>query len=70
MVDGVKELGKVDEMAGPNGPIRPYSLVLEDVDALVKAIFSGARVNPRFYLQGLRDDAKGFLSKHNRHSLG
>jgi hypothetical protein len=61
--------GQQAEITGPNGPIRPYSLVLEDVDALVKSIFSGAGVNPKFHLQHLRDDAKGFLSKHNRHNL-
>lgn len=61
--------GQQAEITGPNGPLRPYSLVLEDVDALVKSIFRDAGVNPRFHLQHLRDDAKAILSKHNRHSL-
>lgn len=58
------------EVKGPNGPIHPYALVLESVDALVKSIFSGSSVNPQFYLQALRDEAKVYLNKHNRHSLG
>ena len=55
------------EIFGPDGPLHPYSLVLEDIDALVKAIFAGAGVNPQFHLQHLRDDAKGYLTKQNRH---
>jgi hypothetical protein len=57
------------ETSGPSKRPPRYSLVLEDFDALVKLLFERAGVNPQFYLQGLRADAKDFLSRHNVHLL-
>ncbi len=52
----------------PKAPLR-YSLVLEDVDVLVKLIFEKAQVNPRFFLQKLTPEAMDFLSRQNSHRL-
>jgi hypothetical protein len=52
----------------PKAPPR-YSLVLEDVDVLVKVIFEKVQVNPRFVLQKLTPEAMDFLSRQNLHRL-
>ena len=46
-----------------------YTLVLEDVDALVKFLFHKASVNPQFYLQRLSESVKDFISRENVHRL-
>lgn len=57
------------EVYRADGPIDHYSLVLEDIDALVESVFLSSGVNPQFHLQILRDDAKEVLARHNRHPL-
>jgi hypothetical protein len=57
------------ETSGPRKPPPRYSLVLEDVDVLVKLIFEKAQVNPRFLLQRLRPEGMDFLSRENSHLL-
>lgn len=47
-----------------------YQLVLEDVDALVKLIFSRTGINPQFFLGSLHGNrAKHFLTLNNAHPL-
>jgi len=46
-----------------------FSLVLEDVDALVQSIFCVANINPQYYVLSLSGSAKRSLEKHNRHAL-
>jgi HEPN domain-containing protein len=57
------------ETSGVGNAMPRYSLVLEDVDVLVKLIFAKAQVNPRFHLQKLRPEAMDFLSRENSHRL-
>jgi hypothetical protein len=57
------------ETSGPGKPLQRYSLVLENVDALVKFIFQNEGVNPRFYLQRLPAEALDFLYRQNVHPL-
>jgi hypothetical protein len=44
-----------------------FSLVLEDVDHLVKSIFQVASVNPHFYLVSASDAALRYLAERNEH---
>lgn len=54
----------------PGSPMPPaYTLVLEDVDHLVKIIFDKANMNPGFFINGINDQAKHFLLLHNAHPL-
>jgi hypothetical protein len=59
---------RIETSGSGDSPPR-YSLVLEDFDALVKVVFEKAAINPQFYLQGLRADAKDFLLRQNIHRL-
>lgn len=55
--------------SGWGSPLPSYTLVLEDIDALVKFLFEKAGVNPQFYLLRLRDGAKEYVSRANLHPL-
>jgi hypothetical protein len=57
------------ETSSPGKPLPRYSLVLEDVDALVKFISQNQRVNPRFHLQRIPAEAVDFLYRQNVHPL-
>ena len=46
-----------------------FSLVLEDVDALVQSIFCVANINPQYYVLSLSGSAKRSLENHKRHAL-
>ncbi len=54
---------------GKKPPLPTYQLALEDIDDLVKVVFSRANVNPSFYLAHLQDSAKQFLDLRNAHPL-
>jgi hypothetical protein len=59
----------VQNLGGSLPALPSYQLVLEDIDKLVKVLFQRANVNPAFHLQRLSEDARTFLSRHNRHPL-
>ena len=46
-------------------PVPRYDLRLQDVDALLDAIFDCASVNPKFFVGGLNSNAKQYLSENN-----
>ena len=55
-----------------NNPGRPeprYDLVLEEVDELVKVIFSVAKLNPAFFASGLTPRALAVLGEQNLHAV-
>jgi hypothetical protein len=47
-----------------------YALVVEDVDALIKAIFEAASVNPAFYFDSVPSASRPALYRHNRSFVG
>lgn len=56
----------------PNNPTRPephYDLVVEEVDELVKVIFSVAKLNPVFFCSGLDPRALAILGEQNLHAV-
>jgi hypothetical protein len=57
------------EASSPGKSLSRYSLVLQDVDALVKFMFQNQGVNPRFYLQRISAEALGVLNRDNVHPL-
>jgi hypothetical protein len=57
------------ETSRPGESLPRYSLVLEDVDAVVKFIFQKRGVNPKYYLQRIPEEARGFLDRQNAHPL-
>jgi hypothetical protein len=46
-----------------------YEIVVDELDALSRVLFEKARVNPAFFLQGLRPEAKTFLNRDNESPL-
>jgi hypothetical protein len=55
--------------ANPGRTEPVYDLVLEEVDELVKAIFSVANLNPAFFSSGLNPRALAVLSEANPHAI-
>jgi hypothetical protein len=55
--------------ANPGRTEPVYDLVLEDVDELVKVIFSVANLNPAFFSSGLNPRALAVLSEANPHAI-
>jgi hypothetical protein len=46
-----------------------YDLRLQDVDALLDAIFASSSVNPKFFVAGLNSAAKKYLAENNATNL-
>jgi hypothetical protein len=42
-----------------------FELVIDELDALAKVIFEKAKVNPKFYTNGLNNDARTYLMQSN-----
>ena len=47
-----------------------YQVVVKEIDELVSVIFVKASVNPRFFMDSLRDAAKEYLAKDNGFPFG
>ena len=59
---GFKKGGTV---LGP-GPQKPsFVLVIDDLDALAKRILEHSKVNPKFYTEGLNNEARTYLTQSN-----
>ena len=56
-------------MPNATRPEPDYDLVLEEIDELVKVIFSFANLNPTFFTAGLNSRALAILSEQNLHAV-
>jgi hypothetical protein len=46
--------------------VREYELCLQDIDELVEAIFTAAKVNPRFFFDRMNPKAREVLVEGNK----
>lgn len=56
--------------SGPGAATPSYTLVLEDVDAVVKFLFEKADVNPQFFLRHMGEGATEYVCRSNLHPIG
>jgi hypothetical protein len=62
---GLKRPRRGERSRAPGRPEPRYELWLEDVDALVGAIFTAASANPQFFFGGFNNRAKSYLQEAN-----
>jgi hypothetical protein len=65
----VKKQHRSAQSAIPKRPEPVHEIVVEEIDSLVKVIFQKSSINPEFFTNALKPEAKTYLNKENEAPL-
>ena len=69
LINVKKQHGSTAEGMVPKRPEPMYEIVVEEIDSLVKVIFQKSSINPKFFTNPLKFEAKTYLNKENESPL-